>query len=100
MAACSAATRSTSSGGEWVAEVLESSDRAESLTSLEVIRGLDFDVIVSAISAGGQAFYDLVDREQPPERIDAIIQTVGGKAPPAPGRRLAMATRRCSRRQR
>jgi glyoxylase-like metal-dependent hydrolase (beta-lactamase superfamily II) len=63
-------------GGEWIAEVLDSSDRDRYLESLELMRGLDFDVIVPSVSAAGQPFYDLVDREQAQDRIDAIIQTV------------------------
>ena len=63
-------------GGEWIAEVLDSSDRHRYLESLESMRGLDFDVIVPSVSAAGQPFYDLVDREQAQDRIDAIMQTV------------------------
>lgn len=62
--------------GEWIAEVLDSSDRDPYLASLELIRGLDFDVIVPSVSAAGQPFYDLIDHEQAQRRIDAIIQSV------------------------
>jgi hypothetical protein len=36
---------------------------ATGTSSLELMRGLDFDVIVPSVSAAGQPFYDLVDRE-------------------------------------
>ena len=78
IAACSAFSGDTINfpGGEWIAEVLDSSDRDRYLRSLELMRGLDFDVIVPSVSAAGQPFYDLVDREQAQDRIDALIQPV------------------------
>lgn len=44
--------------------------------SLELIRDLDFDVIVPSVSAAGQLFYDLVEQETARGRIDTIIQTI------------------------
>jgi glyoxylase-like metal-dependent hydrolase (beta-lactamase superfamily II) len=42
--------------GEWRAAVLGSSDRARYLESLDLIRGLDFDVLVPWAASGGHPF--------------------------------------------
>ena len=59
--------------GEWVAAVIQGSDRERYIASLELIRELDFDLLVPwAASAGGP----YVTAVQPPERrtrIDRII---------------------------
>jgi glyoxylase-like metal-dependent hydrolase (beta-lactamase superfamily II) len=60
-------------GGEWVAAVLESSDRGPYIESLELLRELDFDLLVPwAASAGDQPFA-ATDRAAASQRIDAII---------------------------
>jgi glyoxylase-like metal-dependent hydrolase (beta-lactamase superfamily II) len=59
--------------GEWVAAVLDSSDRDPYLESLGLLRGLDFDVLVPwAASAGGPP-YMMLDDGEGAERIDAVI---------------------------
>lgn len=58
--------------GEWVGAVLESSDRAAYLQSLELIGGLDFDVLVPWAATGGQPYYDVVSRAEASRRIGAI----------------------------
>ena len=47
--------------GEWIAAVLESSDRERYLESLKLIRTLDFDVLVPWAATGGQPFHALTD---------------------------------------
>jgi hypothetical protein len=59
--------------GEWVAAVLDSSDRERYLESLELIRGLDFDVLVPWAATTGQSCYAVVDRAEAEQRIDAIL---------------------------
>jgi len=62
--------------GEWVAAVLESSDRRAYIESLELIRDLDFDVLVPWAASEDQPFLDLVDEDEKGSRIDAIIARV------------------------
>jgi glyoxylase-like metal-dependent hydrolase (beta-lactamase superfamily II) len=62
--------------GEWVAAVLESSDRAAYLESLELIRGLDFDVLVPWAATGGQPYHALTSRADARRRIDAISERI------------------------
>jgi hypothetical protein len=65
------------SRGRWVAAVLDTvSDRARYLESLELIRGLDFDVIVPSIATAGEPHYAVVDRGEAERRIDEIIERV------------------------
>jgi glyoxylase-like metal-dependent hydrolase (beta-lactamase superfamily II) len=62
--------------GEWVAAVLGSSDRDAYVDSLELIRDLDFDVLVPwAATAGGPA-YALTDAADARRRIDAIVARI------------------------
>ena len=64
------------SRGRWVAAVLDSSDRAAYLESLERIRELDFDVLVPwAASAGGEPFA-LTDPAGTRRRVDEVIARV------------------------
>jgi glyoxylase-like metal-dependent hydrolase (beta-lactamase superfamily II) len=60
--------------GEWVAAVLDSSDRAAYLESLELIKGLDFDMLVPWAATAGQPFHVLTDRADAARRIDAILE--------------------------
>jgi hypothetical protein len=59
--------------GEWVAAVLESSDRARYIDSLELIRELDFDVLVPWAATRGGAHHALTDRSDTERRINAIL---------------------------
>jgi glyoxylase-like metal-dependent hydrolase (beta-lactamase superfamily II) len=61
--------------GEWVAAVLEgSSDRASYLESLELIRELDFDVLVPWAAGAGEPYHAVTSRAEARRRIDAIIE--------------------------
>jgi glyoxylase-like metal-dependent hydrolase (beta-lactamase superfamily II) len=62
--------------GEWVAAVLDSSDREAYLQSLELIRGLDFDVLVPWGSTAGQPFHAVTTEADKRRRIDAIVERV------------------------
>ncbi|MET0762464.1 MAG: MBL fold metallo-hydrolase [Thermoleophilaceae bacterium] len=65
------------SGGEWVAAVLEgSSDRASYLESLELIRELDFDVLVPWAASAGEPYHAVISHAGAQRRIDAIIERV------------------------
>jgi hypothetical protein len=63
-------------GGEWVAAVLESSDRGRYIESLELIREHDFDVLVPWAATGGQPYYAITDKSDARHRIDAILARV------------------------
>ena len=62
--------------GEWVSAVLESSDRGLYIDSLDLIRELDFDVLVPWVATGAGAHYALTDRTDARRRIDAILGRV------------------------
>lgn len=71
--------------GEWRALLLRSnapapldgvSDRERYLESLDVIRGLDFDLLVPSLATSGQPYYEFVERTEAERRIDAIIERV------------------------
>ena len=64
------------SGGEWIAAVLESSDRAAYLDSLELIRELDFDVLVPWATSAGELPYAVTSQADARRRIDAMIERV------------------------
>ena len=64
--------------GEWIAAVLDSSDRAAYVESLELIRGLDFDVLVPWAASVGQPFHAVTSNAQARRRIDAMIGRVLG----------------------
>lgn len=59
--------------GEWLAVVLGSSDRADYLESLRLMRELDFDVLVPWAATEKEPYVLVVDRSEAEERIDAII---------------------------
>ncbi|HEX6141394.1 MAG TPA: MBL fold metallo-hydrolase [Geminicoccaceae bacterium] len=59
--------------GEWVAAVLESSDREAYIASLELIRTLDFDLLVPWATRG-HPFHAVTDRSDARRRIDAILE--------------------------
>src|SRR5918996_2386232 len=62
--------------GEWVAAVLDSSDRDAYLESLELIRELDFDVLVPWATSAGDPPYAVTSRADARRRIDAIVDRV------------------------
>jgi glyoxylase-like metal-dependent hydrolase (beta-lactamase superfamily II) len=61
---------------EWVAAVLDSSDRAAYIESLELLTGLDFDVLVPWAATGGRPYIAITDRADATRRIDAILERV------------------------
>jgi glyoxylase-like metal-dependent hydrolase (beta-lactamase superfamily II) len=63
--------------GEWVAAMLDSSDRDAYIESLELIAELDFDVLVPWAASAGQPYYALTDRDDTRRRIDAILRQLG-----------------------
>jgi len=58
--------------GEWTAAVLESSDRAAYIESLEVLREVEFDVLVPWAASAGQPYVAVTSRSDARKRIDAI----------------------------
>ena len=61
--------------GKWVAAVLDGvSDRERYIESLELIRTLDFDLIVPGIAAAGQPYYAFVEKPEAERRIGAILE--------------------------
>src|SRR5918992_1558517 len=64
------------SDGEWVAAMLDSSDRDAYLESLALIRELEFDVLVPWAATAGQVPYALTDPDDRRRRIDAILERV------------------------
>jgi hypothetical protein len=68
--------------GEWVAALLDSSDRAAYVESLDLLRELDFDVLVPWISSGGGPYFARTDRADARRRIGAILDRLwrGGSA--------------------
>lgn len=62
--------------GEWIAAVLGSSDRESYLESLELIRGLDFDVLVPWATGAGRPAYAIVDETERRRRLDAVVERV------------------------
>jgi glyoxylase-like metal-dependent hydrolase (beta-lactamase superfamily II) len=62
--------------GEWVAAVLRSSRREPYIESLELIRDLDFDVLVPWAATAGEPYYTVTSRAAAARRIDAILERV------------------------
>ena len=62
--------------GEWVAAVLESSDRAAYMESLGLIKDLEFDVLVPWAATAGRPVHALTGKEDAQRRIDAILERV------------------------
>jgi hypothetical protein len=60
--------------GEWRAAVLGSSDRVAYRESLELIRELDFDVLVPWAATAGEPFHAVTSHADARRRIDAIIE--------------------------
>jgi glyoxylase-like metal-dependent hydrolase (beta-lactamase superfamily II) len=61
---------------QWVAAVLGSSDRDAYIDSLELIRELDFDVLVPWAATAGDAYYAVTGHGDARQRIDAILERV------------------------
>jgi glyoxylase-like metal-dependent hydrolase (beta-lactamase superfamily II) len=59
---------------EWVAALLNSSDREDYIKSLELIRGLEFDVIVPWAASLDGSYYRFTDRSETERRIDEILE--------------------------
>lgn len=64
------------SDGEWVAAVLDSSDRGAYVESLELIRDLNFDVLVPWAASGGQPYHAFTTQSETRDRIRAILERV------------------------
>jgi Metallo-beta-lactamase superfamily len=62
--------------GEWVAAVLDSSDRAAYVDSLALLRELEFDVLVPWAATGGQPYHAVTSQKEARRRIDAIVARV------------------------
>ena len=62
--------------GEWHAAVLDSSDRDSYIESLELIRGLEFDVLVPWAATGGDDYYAMTSGADTERRIDAILERI------------------------
>jgi glyoxylase-like metal-dependent hydrolase (beta-lactamase superfamily II) len=71
--------------GEWRALLLRSnapapldgeSDRELYLESLELLRSLDFDLLVPSLATAGRPYYEFIERAEAERRIDAIIERV------------------------
>jgi glyoxylase-like metal-dependent hydrolase (beta-lactamase superfamily II) len=62
--------------GEWVAAVLDSSEREVYIESLGLIAELDFDVLVPWIAGAGEPYLVVTSRANTRRRIDAILDRV------------------------
>ncbi|HWI06528.1 MAG TPA: luciferase family protein [Solirubrobacteraceae bacterium] len=60
--------------GEWVAAVLAGSDRQAYIQSLELLRDVDFDVLVPWAATRGQPYYAITGHADARRRIGAILQ--------------------------
>src|SRR5918999_2451979 len=64
------------SDGEWVAAMLDSSDRDAYLESLELIKTLDFDVLVPWVTTRGGPYLAQTNRADAEQRIDEILDRI------------------------
>jgi Metallo-beta-lactamase superfamily len=62
--------------GKWIAAVLESSDRDRYVESLELIRELDFDVLVPWAATAGQPYFQVTSRDDAQSRVGAILERI------------------------
>jgi glyoxylase-like metal-dependent hydrolase (beta-lactamase superfamily II) len=62
--------------GDWVAAMLDSSDRGRYVESLELIRELDFDVLVPWAATAGGPYHAVTDTADARRRIGAILERV------------------------
>jgi glyoxylase-like metal-dependent hydrolase (beta-lactamase superfamily II) len=63
-------------GGEWVAAVLDSSDRDAYVESLELMRDLEFDVLVPWAASADEPYVAEVEAAEARSRLDAVIERV------------------------
>ena len=61
-------------GDEWVAALLASSDRDDYVKSLELIRELDFDLIVPWAASLDGGYYGFTGKSETRRRIDEILE--------------------------
>ena len=62
---------------KWRAAVLDGiSDRDRYIESLELIRTLDFDLLVPGIAPAGRPYYSFTDRAEATQQIDEILERV------------------------
>jgi glyoxylase-like metal-dependent hydrolase (beta-lactamase superfamily II) len=59
--------------GEWVAAVLGSSDRGAYIESLELLKQVEFDVLVPWAASAGQPYLAMTDRADARRRLDAML---------------------------
>ena len=64
--------------GGWRAAVLDSSDREAYIRSLELLRGLEFDVLVPWAAAAGAPAYAETDPDDARAQIDAVLERIRG----------------------
>ena len=62
--------------GEWIAAMLASSDRAAYLESLELLRDLDFDVLVPWAATAGEPYYTMLEEGEGAERMTEVLERV------------------------
>jgi glyoxylase-like metal-dependent hydrolase (beta-lactamase superfamily II) len=62
--------------GEWVAAVLRTSDPEAYVESLQVLREVDFDVLVPWAASAGGPYHAVTDGADARRRIDAIIERI------------------------
>jgi glyoxylase-like metal-dependent hydrolase (beta-lactamase superfamily II) len=60
--------------GRWATAVLDSSDPVRYAESLELIRGLDFDVLVPSIATAGDPPYAIVERDEIERQLDELVE--------------------------
>ena len=60
--------------GEWIAAVLESSDRAAYIESLELLREIEFDVLVPWAATAGEPYYSPTTPQDARRRLEEIIR--------------------------
>ncbi len=61
--------------GAWRAAVLDGvSDRDRYIESLELIRTLDFDLVVPGIAPAGEPYYEFVEKTEAERRVDEILE--------------------------
>lgn len=63
--------------GKWRAAVLDGiSDRERYIESLELIRTLDFDLVVPGIAPGGEPYYEFVEKPEAERSMDEMLERV------------------------
>jgi glyoxylase-like metal-dependent hydrolase (beta-lactamase superfamily II) len=63
--------------GEWGVVLLSgTSDRADYISSLQLLRGLEFDLLVPGFGTAGHPFYAATDQADRERRIDELLERV------------------------